>query len=244
MVANNEIKKPLYLFVTGTDTDAGKTTCASALLHALHGQGRRVWPFKPVAAGAEAVDGQLRNSDALKLMNACAIEVNHENYAKVNPYCYAPPIAPHIAAAQVKSTPTVRSIIAKLETALFERQNAKSHDLVLIEGAGGWLVPLNDEESLADVAKALQADVLLVIGMKLGCLSHALLTVEAIQRRGLKLAGWIANQPQPAQMAHYQENLETLKRLIDAPCLGEVPFQSNVDETALVAHINVRALQL
>lgn len=244
MIANNETKKPAHLFVTGTDTDAGKTTCASALLHALHSQGRRVWPFKPVAAGAETVGGQLRNSDALKLMNACAIEVNHESYAKVNPYCYAPPIAPHIAAAQVKSTLTVRSIIENLETALFEPQNTTSHDLVLIEGAGGWLVPLNDEESLADLAKALQADVLLVIGMKLGCLSHALLTVEAIQRSGLKLVGWIANQPQQEQMAYYQENLETLKRMIDAPCLGEVPFHPNLDETALAKHINVQALRL
>lgn len=244
MVANNEIKNPLYLFVTGTDTDAGKTTCASALLHALHSQGRRVWPFKPVAAGAEAVDGQLRNSDALKLMNACAIEVNHENYAKVNPYCYAPPIAPHIAATQVQSKPTVRSIIATLDAALLERQGSERHELILIEGAGGWLVPLNNDESLADLAEQLQAHVLLVIGMKLGCLSHALLTVEAIQRRGLKLAGWIANQPQPAQMAHYQENLETLKRMIDAPCLGEVPFHPNLDETALAKHINVQALRL
>lgn len=244
MIANNGIKRPAYLFVTGTDTDAGKTTCAIALLHALRGQGYRVWPFKPVAAGAELVDGQLRNSDALNLMNACAIELNHENYSKVNPYCYAPPIAPHIAASQVKSEPTVRSIIAKLESAMIAEHESKQHELVLIEGAGGWLVPLNEKESLADVAKQLQAQVLLVIGMKLGCLNHALLTVEAIQRSGLKLAGWIANQPQKARMAHYQENLETLKRMIDAPCIGEVPFHSNLDETTLAEHLNLTMLHL
>lgn len=239
MIANNEIKKPAHLFVTGTDTDAGKTTCASALIYALRSHRRSVWPFKPVAAGAERIAGQLRNSDALRLMHACGIELNHDNYAKVNPFCYAPPIAPHIAAAQVQCQPTVSGIIAKLDAALLEQ-----HELVLIEGAGGWLVPLNDEESLADVAKALQADVLLVVGMKLGCLNHALLTVEAIQRSGLKLAGWIANQAQQAQMAHYQENLATLKRMIDAPCLGEVPFHPNLDETALAKHINVQALRL
>ncbi|RZQ56777.1 dethiobiotin synthase [Pseudidiomarina tainanensis] len=232
-----QIQPPL--FITGTDTDAGKTTCAVALIHALRGSGWRVRPYKPVAAGAELVDGQLRNSDALKLMRACAIDVTHDSYLQVNPYCFAPPIAPHIAAAQVGGEPSVAGIVEKITMTPLE-----ANELVVIEGAGGWLVPLNSNESLADVAEQLQTQVILVIGMKLGCLSHALLTAEAITRRGLNIVGWIANQPQPTTMACYEENLATLQRLLKAPCLGVVPFLPHADETALAQYLDVQSLPL
>lgn len=232
-----QIRPPL--FITGTDTDAGKTTCAVALIHALRGSGWRIRPYKPVAAGAEMVDGQLRNSDALKLMQACAIDVNPDNYMQVNPYCFTPPIAPHIAAAQVGVEPSVSGIVERLA-----RTSCEANELIVIEGAGGWLVPLNKNESLADVAEQLQAQVILVIGMKLGCLSHALLTVEAITQRGLKIAGWIANQPQPTTMACYEENLATLQHMLKAPCLGVVPFIPQTDETALAQYLDLQRLQL
>lgn len=203
------------VFVTGTDTDAGKTVSAIALLQALAQRGYRCLASKPIAAGAEATAEGLRNSDALLLQQAAG---GAQSYAEVNPFCYAPPIAPHIAAELAGQSLQAQ----QLQLVLRELQQ-QSADWLVIEGAGGWLLPLNNSETLADVIEALQLPVLLVVGLKLGCLNHALLTVADIQRRGLKLIGWIGNQVAAEPMLFQEQNIALLKSRIAAPCLGLLP---------------------
>lgn len=203
-------------FVTGTDTDIGKTAVATGLLALAARQGLSTVGLKPVAAGAEATDDGLRNSDALALQRAGTLDLDYE---QVNPYCLEPAIAPHIAAAEAG----INLRVARLE-GFCRGVLIRKPDLCLIEGAGGWRVPLNERETLADLAIALQLPVILVVGMKLGCISHALLTAEAIARDGLTLAGWVANTPAPQAMARYGDNLATLRSRLPAPLLGEVPY--------------------
>ena len=198
-------------FVTGTDTGVGKTLVACGLLHALARQGGKVSGFKPVAAGCEA-DG--RNEDVDRLLAAGNVPLARE---LVNPCCFTPPIAPHIAAAQAGARIALAPIVSAYRTL------AGQVDNVVVEGAGGFLVPLNESETLADLADALALPVILVVGMRLGCLNHALLTAEAIAARGLTLAGWVANRVEPA-MPVAEENLETLRTRLAAPLLGVVPY--------------------
>lgn len=203
-------------FVTGTDTDAGKTFVSCALLVAAQQRGYSAVGLKPVAAGAQLIEGQLRNDDALALQSASS---KHLPYEQINPVVLPAAIAPHIAAQQVNKRLSVQTISGYVRGTLM----TQSAELTLIEGAGGWRVPLNNRETFADVAKALQLDVILVVGMKLGCINHALLTAEAIARDGLKLAGWIANCIDP-EMPVRQENIDTLRQLLPAPLLGVMPF--------------------
>ncbi|CUA82852.1 dethiobiotin synthase [Pseudidiomarina woesei] len=226
------------VFVTGTDTDAGKTFCSEALIHALRSHQQRCRVLKPVAAGAEYnADGnapsQLRNDDALRLLAAAGAAITPLTYQQANPFCFAPAIAPHIAAQQVQQRVTVEQLLQHYD-ALPDDAN-----WCVIEGAGGWLVPLNDQQSLADFAQALGAPVVLVVGMKLGCLNHALLTVADIERRGLQLAGWIANTTGAETMSNYAENIATLQQRIAAPLLAEVPFQQPANPAAVAARFNV-----
>lgn len=220
-------------FVTGTDTDAGKTLMACGLLEKARQQGLKTVAVKPVAAGCEQTKDGLRNSDALLLQDAMTMELP---YAQVNPIAFEPPLAPHIAAMREGKSLSVE----RLE-GFCRGVTIQSCDLALVEGAGGWLVPLNPRETLADLAKALKAPVILVVGMKLGCINHALLTVQAIARDGLPLAGWVANKVDP-DMGAYEENLMTLKALIDAPLLGEVPFLASAHKGAAADHLSVDAL--
>lgn len=219
-------------FVTGTDTDSGKTFFATALIHALRQQGAIVYPFKPVAAGAELIDGRLYNEDALALIRASGQDLPYE---LVNPYCFEPPIAPHIAADQAG----VRIVRERIRRCYNELATQPDH--MVVEGAGGWRVPLDGDWDIAALAADLDLPVILVVGMKLGCLSHALLTVESIQASGLKLAGWIASQTQP-DMAVFDENIETLKRSIEAPFLGLLPHQPNIGAEEVASHIAVRKI--
>ncbi len=198
-------------FVTGTDTEVGKTAVSCALLRAAAAQGFKTAAVKPVAAGC---DPSGHNEDALQLMAAMTAELD---YAQVNPVALEPAIAPHIAAARAGKT-----VQASRLAGLCRGVMLSGADFILIEGAGGWRVPISPRETLADLAAQLQVEVILVVGMRLGCINHALLTAEAIRRDGLKLAGWIANQP-AGEMNCYRENLETLQRMLPAPCLGEVP---------------------
>lgn len=203
----------LRLFVTGTDTGVGKTRMAVALCTAFVAAGRRVAAMKPVASGCEATAQGLRNEDAAALLEAMNVRAS---YAEVNPYAFAPAIAPHIAAAEAG-----RSIDFDVLDRCYERLTLQS-EVTIVEGAGGWLAPLDGGRSFADLAAHWQLDVILVVGMRLGCLNHALLTVESIQRRGLKLAGWIANGIDP----HFErpdENHKSLCAAIAAPCLGAFP---------------------
>ena len=217
-------------FVTGTDTEVGKTAISCALLKAAEAQGLRTAAIKPVAAGCDA---QGHNDDALQLME-CMTE--SMDYAQVNPVALQAAIAPHIAAEQEG-----RSMQAARLAGLCRGVMLGSADFTLIEGAGGWRVPINPRETLADVAVHLQLGVILVVGMRLGCINHALLSAEAIRRDGLTLAGWVANQPGERMNCH-DENLDTLRNLLPAPLLGEVPRIMPFSATVAAKSMDLSAL--
>lgn len=206
-------------FITGTDTDCGKTLVASALVHRLRRDGRSVAVMKPVASGCHATEQGLRNDDALALMAASGLGID---YHRVNPYTFEPPIAPHVAAAQA-GVRIDRDRLLAGAAAL-----AADADTLVVEGAGGWRVPLGDDWDMADLAVALKLPVILVVGMRLGCLNHAQLSAEAIVRDGCRLAGWVANGIDPA-MSVPADNLATLKQRLAAPCLGVIPYSVPAD---------------
>jgi dethiobiotin synthetase len=217
-------------FVTGTDTGVGKTAASCALLCAAARSGLRTAAIKPVAAGC---DDNGRNEDAL-LLQACMTE--SLEYEQVNPVVLPEPIAPHIAANLAG-----RRLQASRLAGLCRGVMLGGADFVLIEGAGGWRVPINSRETLADLARELGVGVILVVGMRLGCINHALLTAEAIRRDGLPLAAWVANQCGP-RMACHEENLATLQRLLEAPLLGDMPFVPEWRAEELARHLDIRSL--
>jgi dethiobiotin synthetase len=214
---------PRAFFVTGTDTGVGKTLVASALCFAFANEGFRVAGMKPVASGCKARPEGLRNDDALALIAAMNVRAA---YADVNPYAFAPAIAPHIAAAE-------SGIAIEFDTLdrAFERLRLQSQ-IMIVEGAGGWLAPLDGGRTFADLVAHWQLDVILVVGLRLGCLNHALLTAEAVERRGLRLSGWAGNRIDP-EFARAEENIETLRRRLRAPCIGIVPYQPDRGTAAL-----------
>ena len=205
------------LFVTGTDTGVGKTRVAVALIHTLRAQGLRVAAMKPVSAGSTPGD---LNEDVVALMRAANVEAE---VSDVNPYAFADPVAPHIA-AQLAGVTIELSIIV----AAYSRLAALS-DVVVVEGAGGWRVPLNEHEDMADLAQRLGLPVVLVVGLRLGCLNHASLTAEAISNRQLPWAGWVGNHIDPS-MAQQAANLDTLHRRLPKPCLGVQDFMPAADD--------------
>jgi dethiobiotin synthetase len=210
-------------FVMGTDTGVGKTVIACALLHRLREQGLKAVGMKPVAAGCERTAAGLRNEDveALRLAGAGPLPAE-----AINVYTFAAPIAPHIA-AQREAIRIDLGLIARR----FDHLSAQS-DTVVVEGAGGFLVPLTESETFADLAVRLALPVVLTVGMRLGCINHALLTAEAIRVRGLRLAGWVANRID-LDMASVEDNIDSLRRRIDAPLLGVVPFFRPPDPAAI-----------
>ncbi len=201
-------------FIAGTDTNVGKTLIAAGLLLVAKQQGLRTLALKPVAAGCEKTDAGLRNDDALLLQTVMTESLI---YDQINPIALHAAIAPHIAAAQEKR------VLSADRIAGFCRGSLPQADFALVEGAGGWRVPLNPRETMADLARILQLPVILVVGVRLGCINHALLTVEAIRNDGLPLAGWVANCVD-ADMPVLQENIDSLAARIPAPCLGVVPW--------------------
>lgn len=201
-------------FITGTDTEIGKTYVSAALIRHLAGQGYSVAGMKPVASGCEVTANGLRNDDALALMAAANVELP---YATVNPYAFEPAIAPHIAAQQ-----DGRSIDIDKIAALARSIEA---DYLVVEGVGGWCVPLGHGALLASMAKALADEVIIVVGMRLGCINHGLLTAAQIERDGMPLKGWIANHVDPDMQAQ-SENLATLMKLMPAPLLGVLPWST------------------
>ncbi len=209
-------------FVTGTDTDAGKTFVSVALLNKAKQEGLSTAAVKPAAAGCEVTPDGLRNGDALALMQAMTMALPYET---VNPEAVEPPIAPHIAAQEVGKYLSASQLSQQCRQVM-----EHDADITLIEGAGGWRVPLNNEETFADIPQLLDIPVILVVGMKLGCINHAVLTYEAIRHDRLNIAGWVANQVDP-NMLRKEDNLETLKRMIDAPFLGYVPWQESGSES-------------
>ena len=220
-------------FVTGTDTEIGKTTIAAALLHAARISDLSTAAVKPVAAGCERTPEGLRNEDALALQAECNPELA---YDLINPVTLEAAIAPHIAAQEEGAALTLE-ILAGACLQVFDR----NRDLTLVEGAGGWRVPLNNDELLSGLAVRLKLPVVLVVGMRLGCINHALLTCEAIAADGLELAGWVANHVD-ADMSRPDENLATLQQLIKAPLLGRVPRLDNANATAVAAYLDVTPL--
>lgn len=199
-------------FVTGTDTDAGKSYVSSMLLQGFKALGISALGVKPIAAG---VDGQGCNSDALLLQRHSSIALP---YDVINPICYMAPVAPHLA-AQLDQRPIDEALLNK---SLASWQQLPVQQL-LIEGAGGWLLPISKARYLADWVAEQQLPVILIVGMKLGCLNHAMLTVREIARSGCKLAGWVANCIDP-DMALSEQNIADLQQRITAPCLGVVSF--------------------
>lgn len=202
------------VFVTGTDTGVGKTLVSAALLHALARQHRHVVGMKPVAAGLVQHGGAWVSEDVLALRAASTVAVPP---ALDNPVALPEPLSPHLAAARAGRSVTV----AELHAAWRGLQGLA--DAVVVEGAGGWRVPINERETLADLAIAIAAPVVLVVGLRLGCINHALLTAEAVRADGLKLAGWVANGID-RDMACREENIATLRRRLPAPLLGAIPW--------------------
>ena len=205
------------IFITGTDTGIGKTFCSVGLVEAAVARGVRVGVMKPVAAGATRGADGWRNEDAEQLIAAAHCTLP---YDWVNPYCLPEAMSPHLAARAAGVTldlPTIRSYCERI---------AFANDWTLVEGAGGWLAPLNDTESIADLARALAFPVLMVVGLRLGCLNHAQLTWNAIAASGCRRAGWVANRVDPTMVAA-DANLQTLsERLGEAP-LATIPHAAS-----------------
>lgn len=219
-------------FVTGTDTEIGKSLCSAALLHAFATQGKRVAGMKPIAAGATWVGDHWHNDDVALISQASNVAIEP---ALVCPYLLQEAVAPHIAAAGEGIQLDLQHIGTCLGTI---RQQT---DITIVEGVGGFRVPLTDTQDTADLAVQLGLPVILVVGMRLGCISHSLLTVEAIQARGLHLAGWIANQIDPG-MRHAAANLQAMQARIPAPLLGHIPHLVPADPRMAVEHLNIHLL--
>ena len=200
------------LFITGTDTGIGKTYAACALIRHLAGEGHSVSAMKPVASGCESTPEGLRNEDALALMEAMNVELD---YAQVNPYAFKAAIAPHIAADKAGQAIDLLAISAIAESI--------DSDFLVIEGVGGWCVPLNEDLLLVELVRVLRAEVILVVGMKLGCINHALLSANQIQSDGCELIGWIANGVD-VNMPAYRKNIITLSKMMPVPLLTEIPW--------------------
>lgn len=218
-------------FVTGTDTEIGKTWSSSALLHCANQQGLRTLGLKPVAAGGIQTEDGIRNEDALQLQEYASVKLS---YPEVCPVSLEEPLSPHIAASRANKQLNIDRIAGYCRGAMMQ-----AHDLCLLEGAGGWRVPISQRATLADLPKALNLPVILVVGLRLGCLNHALLTAEAIYRDGLRLAGWIGNVVD-SDMSALDENIQTLKNMIAAPCLGIIPRVETIEKAS--EHLDISIL--
>ena len=203
------------IFVTGTDTGVGKTLVSVSLVKALALHGRRVAVMKPIASGSEHTSEGLRNADAMALAEASNV---HAPYAMVNPYCFEPPISPHIAAKEAGIRVDLRVIKTQ-----FSHLRAMA-DVVVAEGAGGWYAPISPTESMADLANALNVPVLIVVGLRLGCLNHALMTKRAVEADGARLAGWVGSCVDPA-FERVSENLSHLQSALGTAPLAVFPFE-------------------
>jgi dethiobiotin synthetase len=217
-------------FVTGTDTGVGKTLISCALLHGFAAQGKRVVGMKPVAAGCNDDD---MHEDVRRLRAASNVLASK---GQINPYCFSQAVAPHLAAQFAGVSINLKRIAASYS------ELSGQADVVIVEGAGGFLVPLNVRQDSADMVAELELPIILVVGMRLGCLNHALLTVEAIAARGLALAGWVANGVD-GQMAMPDENIAALRQRITAPLLGVVPYQTQPDARAVAGLLDLKMLE-
>jgi dethiobiotin synthetase len=221
-------------FVTGTDTEIGKTLISGALLHALGQTGVRAAGMKPIAAGAELRDGVWHNEDVDFLHAAAPLKLPRE---LTTPYLLRTPAAPHIAAAlECVAIEPLRIVSA------YEQVRAQA-EAVVVEGVGGWRVPLTNSYDTSDLARQLGLPVILVVGLRLGCINHALLTAEAIAARGLKLAGWVANTVDPT-MGHADGNVEAIAARLNAPLLGRVPRLAQASAAAAAAYLDLGKVKI
>lgn len=220
------------VFVTGTDTDCGKTEMSLALMHALRERGLTVLGMKPLASGCGCTPDGLRNEDACRLQAEGSRDLP---YNLTNLYAFEPPIAPHIAAGQSGVEIELDVIKAGAE------QLAAKSDYLVVEGVGGWRVPLGPALSVSDLPRALGLPVILVCGIKLGCINHSLLTAESIIASGSRLVGWIATQIAPDMLAR-DENLATLAALLPVPCLGVIPWLASLEPRYVAKHLDVTLL--
>lgn len=221
------------LFITGTDTEIGKTFISSLLIKILVDEGLNVSGMKPVASDAKVIDGNLQNEDALTLMQAANVAVG---YSQVNPYVFEAAVSPHLAAENAGVTIDFEEIKNKFN--LLEEKS----DVVVVEGAGGWYAPLSYTETISDLAKKLNVPIIVVVGLRLGCLNHALLTIESIRQSDMPVAGWIANHVEK-NFSSAEKNIETLKLFLhDIPYLGAVSYQKNSPCTLLKHHLNKEML--
>lgn len=221
---------PHAFFITGTDTEIGKTTVASALLHKANQHGLSTLACKPIASGCSTTPLGLRNDDALLLHAHCSVTIPYEH---INPYAFEPAIAPHIAAQQAQQTIEATALTQAIHYILEQQA-----EFTLIEGAGGWHVPINAQQRLSDIAISMALPVIVVVGIRLGCINHALLTIESIQRSGLPLAGWVANQLQP-QRPSDKENIRYLTEQLPCPLLGAVPFLAAPSAQACAPYLSL-----
>lgn len=215
-------------FITGTDTDSGKTWCTLGLMEKLQQQGHTVVGMKPIASGCERTPDGLRNSDALLIQQQASTLID---YNTVNPYHFLPAIAPHVAAELSGTTIKLGKI---LEQFIRLKQQA---DYVVVEGVGGWQVPLNDNESVAELACTLKLPVILVVGIRLGCINHALLSADAIRASGCVLAGWIANRIDP-DMNYTDETITAISNRIDTPLIGKIPNMEVLDARSIATYLD------
>ncbi|MFC3912390.1 dethiobiotin synthase [Pseudaeromonas sharmana] len=221
-------------FITGTDTEVGKTVSTVALLRAANKQGLLTAAYKPVASGCDLMEGGLCNQDVVMLQKNTSLRLA---YDEVVGYCFEPHIAPHIAAEE-SGVPIEFDVLSEG----LNRLRETDADLIFVEGAGGWRLPLGHGHFMSDWVRHENLPVILVVGAKLGCMNHAMLTYEAIQRDHLPLAGWCINQIHPG-MSHYQSNVDTLKSLIQEPFLGEIPYLARPFESDLGHYLNISALR-
>ena len=226
-------KKRVAVFVAGTDTGVGKSMVAAALLAAARTAGLSTCAMKPVASGCEFVDGALRNEDAVLLQQYCSVSLTYE---QVNPVALSAAVAPHLAARMEGRQISLQRLTGFTRAVLSERA-----EFTVVEGAGGWRVPINEREYLSGLPQAFNLPVVLVVGIRLGCINHAVLTAEAILADGVPLSGWVANHLS-ADMPQAAGNIETLTQLLPAPCLGELPWQPGVTPDELATRLDIDVL--
>ena len=217
-------------FITGTDTEIGKTRVSLGLVAGLQAHGLMVAGMKPVASGCDLTKKGPRNDDACLLREQAS---HNFDYTLVNPYAFAPPVAPHIAAELTGITIRIDIIIEAYQRLL------EKADCVIVEGIGGWRVPLNNEQTLADLVRALGLPVILVVGLRLGCINHALVSAEAIEADGIELHGWVANQIEPCY-ENIEASIATLKRQLTAPLLGQVPYLTSLTAQNIASYIDIQ----
>ncbi|MDQ7091635.1 MAG: dethiobiotin synthase [Methylococcales bacterium] len=213
-------------FITGTDTSVGKTWATVALMHYFKARNHSVIAMKPIASGCEVIEGFLRNDDALLLQQQASMSVD---YSQINCYSFLEPVSPHLAAGDT---------VISLDKIDNDFQLLKSHvDIILVEGVGGWLVPLNKQgDTVETLAITLQLPVILVVGIRLGCINHALLTYQAMKASGVVCAGWLAMCIDP-EMLKIKENIETIQQGVDIPLLGVLPYSKESDFRLLAEQI-------